>query len=150
MENSDNNTSKSWWLCKVSSVDSTRKDSLLIMAWMPEPSVLRWENYRESSAICDLMGGIFCWKTRLLSINLHALPHRSPELWGVVTEETGKRCVVFLVACQRQVVSTALQSVGPDALLGVGPASGFRRQKWSPQRPLPLAGSLVFRARAQV
>lgn len=49
MEDSDNNSSESLWLWKISSVDLTGEDSLLNMACMPEPNVLWWENYLESS-----------------------------------------------------------------------------------------------------
>lgn len=56
MENSDNNTSRSSWLCMVSSVSSAGKESVLDAAWMLEPSVPPWENDCEAFAICDPQG----------------------------------------------------------------------------------------------
>lgn len=64
-----------------------------------------------------LTGGIFCWKTRLLSINPH-YPTGLRSSGGIVTEErgkrylVGKRWLVFLMACQWQVVRRALESAG--------------------------------------
>lgn len=53
-------------------------------AWAQCSSVRKLPQVISPSGI--LMGGIFCWKTQLLSINLHC-PNRPPELRGMLLQE---------------------------------------------------------------
>lgn len=87
-----------------------------------------------------LRGGIVCWKTQLLSINLRK-PTGLQSFGGggnVVTEETGKRSLcgkgwlVFLMGVVAIIKWVQHLSWFRAAVSGVMSASSCRRRKWRP------------------